>query len=62
MRDQSTEHQKPSSADAPAKAAVTGMTELSDEQFDWVAGGRKTGQLEYLEITMEDVLITSYSP
>ena len=65
MRDQSTypkEHQKPSSADAPAKAAVTGMTELSDEQLDWVAGGRKTGQLEYLEITMEDVLITSYSP
>ena len=35
MRDQSTEHQKPSSADAPAKAAVT-MTELSDEQLDLV--------------------------
>ena len=35
MRDQSTypkEHQKPSSADAPAKAAV--VTELSDEQLD----------------------------
>ena len=65
MRDQSTypkEHQKPSSADAPAKAAVPGMTELSDEQLDLVMGGRKTGQLEYLEITMEDVLITSYSP
>ena len=67
MRDQSTypnEHQKPSSADAPAKAAVTGMTELSDEQLDWVAGGRKAGggQVEYLEIKMEDVQISSYSP
>ena len=63
MRDQSTypkEHQKPSSADAPAKAAVTGMTELSEEQLDWVAGGRKAGgeQLEYLKVTMEDLLIS----
>ena len=64
MRDQSTypkEHQKqPSSADAPAKAAVTGMTELSDEQLDWVAGGRKAGgeQLEYLKVSMEDLLIS----
>ena len=65
MRDQSTypnEHQKPSSADAPAKAAVTGMTELSDEQLDCVSGGRKAGQVEYLEIKMGDVLISSYSP
>ena len=66
MRDQSTypkEHQKPSSADAPAKAAVTGMTELSDEQLDWVTGGQKTGeQVEYLKVTMTDILITSYSP
>ena len=64
MRDQSTypkEHQKPSSADAPAKAAVTGMTELSDEQLDWVTGGRKAGggQVEYLEVKMEDIIITS---
>jgi len=65
MRDQSTypkEHQKPSSADAPAKAAVTGMTELSDEQLDWVAGGRKTGAQEFITVTMQDVLISSYSP
>ena len=57
MRDQSTyrkEHQKPSSADAPAKAAVTEMTELSDEQLDSVSGGG-------LRITMQDVLISSYS-
>ena len=57
MRDQSTypkEHQKPSSADAPAKAAVTVMTELSDEQLDSVSGGG-------LRITMQDVLISSYS-
>ena len=61
MRDQSTypeEHQKPSSADAPAKAAVTEMTELSDEQLDWVAGGRKAGQVEYLKVTMSDILIS----
>jgi hypothetical protein len=63
MRDQSTyptEHQKPSSADAPAKAAVTGMTELSDEQLDWVAGGRKAGaeQQEYFVFTMEDLLVS----
>jgi len=67
MRDQSTypkEHQKPSSADAPAKAAVTGMTELSDEQLDWVAGGRKAGgeQMEFMPVKMEDILISSYSP
>jgi len=57
MRDQSTypkEHQKPSSADAPAEAAVTEMTELSDEQLDSVSGGG-------LRITMQDVLISSYS-
>ena len=57
MRDQSTypkEHQKPSSADAPAKADVTGMTELSDEHLDLVSGGR-------LRITMQDILISSYS-
>ena len=57
MRDQSTypkEHLKPSSADAPAKAAVTEMTELSDEQLDSVSGGG-------LRITMQDVLISSYS-
>ena len=67
MRDQSTypkEHQKPSSADAPAKADVTGMTELSDEQLDWVAGGRKAGgeQMEFMPVKMEDILISSYSP
>jgi len=57
MRDQSTypkEHQKPSSADAPAKADVTGMTELSDEHLDLVSGGG-------LRITMQDILISSYS-
>ena len=65
MRDQSTypkEHQKPSSADAPAKAAV--VTELSDEQLDWVAGGRKAGgeQMEFMPVKMEDILMSSYSP
>ena len=62
MCDRSTypkEHQKPSSADAPAKAAVTGTTELSDEQLDWVSGGAPR---EYLKVTMEDILISSYSP
>ena len=65
MRDQSTypkEHQKPSWADAPAKAAV--VTELSDEQLDWVAGGRKARgeQMEFMPVKMEDILISSYSP
>ena len=35
--------------------------ELSDDQLEAVAGGRKAGgtQQEYLKITLEDVLITS---
>jgi len=37
------------------------LAELSDDQLEAVAGGRKAGgtQQEYLKITLEDVLITS---
>jgi type VI protein secretion system component Hcp len=40
------------------------VTELSDEQLDWVAGGRKAGgeQMEFMPVKMEDILISSYSP
>jgi hypothetical protein len=66
MRDQSTypkEQEKPSSADAPTKTAVIGITELTDEQLDWVTGGGKTRAavqpLDYIKVTMEDIIITS---
>ena len=41
MRDQSTSQSEALIGRRPAKAAV--VTELSDEQLDWVAGGRKAG-------------------
>ena len=66
MRDQSTysqEQQEPLWADVATKPAITGMTELSDEQLDWVGGGRRTkaageNPLEYLKVTMEDIIVT----
>jgi predicted ribosomally synthesized peptide with nif11-like leader len=40
---------------------TSSSAELSDDQLEAVAGGRKSGgyQHEYLKITLEDVLITS---
>jgi hypothetical protein len=40
------------------------LTPLHDEDLRAVAGARKAGkeQLEYLKVTMKDVLISSYTP
>jgi len=47
-----------------AAARRAGGGELSEEQLEAVAGGRKAGkgQQEYLVIKMNDVIITSVSP
>jgi hypothetical protein len=47
-----------------AAARKAGSGELSEEQLEAVAGGRKAGggQQEYLVIKMNDVIITSVTP
>jgi bacteriocin-like protein len=47
-----------SSADDLTKTTNKGDVELSEEELKRVSGGTKGQQLEFLKVTMKDVIIT----
>jgi hypothetical protein len=51
---------KPTTAENLVKTTPAGAVELSEEDLEKVAGGRKAGEkpIEYLKITMTDVIIS----